>query len=180
MGDIWISSDWHFSHTNIAGPKVSRWKKGYRDFDTTHDMNKTLTETINRYVKEDDILYFVGDFCFGGHHKTPTYRNLINCKTIHFVRGNHDGKVDLYKDNFTTLNNLVEFDYKGYTFYLTHRPSINWRGKDYGTIHLFGHVHNTVPGVGKSIDVGVDSAYELFGEYRPFHIDEIIEIMKSK
>jgi calcineurin-like phosphoesterase family protein len=180
MSNIWITSDTHFGHANITGASVSRWKSGYRTFETTHEMNKTLIDTINKYVAEDDILYFLGDWCFGGHHKTPVYRNLINCKTIHFIRGNHDGKVDLYKECFTSLENVVKFEYKGLHFYLTHYPSDNWYGKDYGTIHLFGHVHNTVPGVGKSLDIGVDSAYAMFGEYRPFNIDEIIKIMETK
>ena len=98
MNNIWLSSDWHFSHTNITGPKVSRWKSGYRTFDTTNDMNITLTNTINKYVKEDDILYFGGDFCFGGHNKTPLYRSNIKCKTIHFITGNHDAKINNYKN----------------------------------------------------------------------------------
>lgn len=42
--DVWITSDTHFSHTNIAGPSVSSWKSGYRNFESVHEMNKALTE----------------------------------------------------------------------------------------------------------------------------------------
>jgi hypothetical protein len=30
------------------------------------------------------------------------------------------------------------------------------------------------------MDVGIDVAYRLFGEFRPFHINEIIKIMNTK
>jgi hypothetical protein len=30
------------------------------------------------------------------------------------------------------------------------------------------------------MDIGVDVAYRLFGEYRPFSEDEIIQIMEGK
>lgn len=86
----WFSSDWHFDHKNITGPTVSRWKDGYRTFDSTHYMNQVLHETINKYVQEDDILYFLGDFAFGGENNIAIHRNLINCKTIHVTYGNHD------------------------------------------------------------------------------------------
>jgi len=182
MSNIWISSDWHFSHTNITGPKVSRWKSGYRDFDTTHDMNKTLTETINKYVKEDDILYFLGDFCFGGHNKTPMYRNLLNCKTIHFIKGNHDNHINLYKDSFTSLNENWKVNLEDRDFYFSHYPNHKepyWPGRHKGVIHLYGHTHNTIPNFAKSMDIGVDPAYRIFGEYRPFNIKEIISIMED-
>ena len=31
--NIWFTSDPHYMHRNIAGPKVSKWGGGYRDFD---------------------------------------------------------------------------------------------------------------------------------------------------
>lgn len=180
MNNIYFSSDFHFSHVNITGPKISRWSSGYRNFESTHEMNKTLTQTLNKYIKEDDILYFLGDWCFGGHHKTALYRNLLKCKTIHFIRGNHDGKIDLYKESFSTISHKLELELQGYKFYLSHYPLDNWFGKDSGVIHLFGHCHNTVVGVGKSMDVGVDAAYAVYGEYKPFHLNDIIELMKTK
>ena len=66
--NIWFTSDSHYGHTNIAGPKVSRWQRGYRDFNSVWEMNKSLIDGINKYVKEDDILYHLGDWSFGGIH----------------------------------------------------------------------------------------------------------------
>ncbi len=177
---IWFSSDFHFGHTNIAGPLVSKWKNGFRDFESVHEMNKTLTETINKYVKQDDTLYFLGDFCFGGHTKTPMYRYSLQCKTIHALRGNHDGNIDLYKEHFTSINDVLSVDCSGGPIFLSHYSHRVWNGSHKGRIHLYGHSHDSIPDHGKSMDVGVDTAYRLFGEYRPFSLSEILTIMERK
>lgn len=52
---------------------------------------------------------------------------------------------------------------------------------------LYGHSHSTaeewlnqmMPNR-RSIDVGVDNAYKLLGEYKPFSYEEIVNIMASK
>ena len=180
MSRIWFSSDWHISHTNIAGPKVSKWKSGYRDFDHVHDMNKCITQTINKYVKWDDTLYFLGDFCFGGHLKTPDYRAQINCRTIHLLRGNHDNHIDLYKDSFSSINDVLTVKHGQNTFFMSHYAHRIWLGSHKGVIHLYGHSHDSIPDYGRSMDVGVDVARRLTGEYRPFSIEEIIGIMDKK
>ena len=158
--NIWITSDTHFSHTNIAGPKISNWKSGYRIFDSVHEMNKNITETFNKYVKEDDILYHLGDFCFGGHNKTP--------------------HIDLYKESFLTIKDVDYIQHGKNKFFLSHYSHRVWNGSHKGVIHLYGHSHGSIEDFNKSMDVGIDVAYRLFGEFRPFHINEIIEIMKTK
>lgn len=101
---IWFSSDFHFGHTNIAGEKVSNWESGYRDFDSVEEMNSVLIKTINKYVKDHHTLYFLGDFCFGGHKNTPAYRHAIACQDIHVCKGNHDGHIEKYRSLFTSIN----------------------------------------------------------------------------
>lgn len=178
---IWFSSDFHFSHQNIAGAKVSNWTSGYRDFDNVHEMNKCLTQTINKYVKAEDILYFLGDFCFGGHKNTPTYRHSLVCQTIHLCRGNHDHHIDLYKDLFTSINDVMWCKERNdRPIFMSHYSHRVWEGSHKSYIHLYGHSHDSIPDYGKSMDVGVDVAYRMFGEYRPFSIDEIIEIMDKR
>lgn len=178
---IYFSSDFHFGHTNIAGPKVSNWKDGYRDFDSIHEMNKTITQTLNKYVKEDDILYFLGDFCFGGHQNTPAYRHSIICQNIHLCRGNHDKHIDKYKNLFTSINDVMWcLDTKNKPIFMSHYSHRVWEGNHKGNIHLYGHSHDSIPDHGKSMDVGIDVAYRLFGEYKPFSLEEIIKIMDKK
>lgn len=178
---IWFSSDFHYGHSNITGPKVSNWKSGYRDFDSVHEMNKCLTQTINKYVKQDDILYFLGDFAFGGHTNIPSYRYSLTCQTIHLVRGNHDTHIDKYKDMFASINDVMWCkERKDRPIFLSHYSHRVWHGSHKGYLHLYGHSHNSIPDHGKSMDVGVDSAYKRTGEYRPFSIDEVINIMDKR
>lgn len=178
---IWFSSDFHFGHTNIAGPAVSNWPKGFRDFDSVHEMNKTITKTVNKYVKADDTLYFLGDFSFGGHTNIPGYRRSLICENIHLCRGNHDKHIDKYRDFFSSINDVMW--YKGRPdrpIFMSHYSHRVWEGAHKGVIHLWGHSHNGLSDWGKSMDVGIDKAYALFGEYRPFSLDEIIKIMDKK
>lgn len=180
MKNIWITSDTHFSHTNIAGEKVSKWKSGFRTFDSVHEMNKTLTDTINKYVKEDDILYHLGDFCFGSHTKTPIYRQSLNVKTIHLIRGNHDGHIDLYADQFASIEDVLHVQHGKTKLFLSHYAHRVWNGSHKGVWHLYGHSHGSIEDFGQSMDVGVDVAHRMYGEWRPFHLGEIVEIMKTK
>lgn len=181
----YFSSDWHLGHSNIAGPKCSNWKDGFRDFDSVEEMNQEIIKTINKYVKWDDELYFLGDFCFGGHKNTPNYRDQINCQTIHVIRGNHDGKIDLYKDKFTSIQDVLTLDIDGKgnpkrTIFMSHYAHRIWLGSHKGVIHLYGHSHNSIPDFGKSMDIGMDVAKWLTGEYKPFSLDEILKIMDTK
>ncbi len=183
--NIWFSSDFHLGHSNIAGPKTSSWRDGYRDFDSVQEMNQEILKNINKYVKWDDTLYFLGDFCFGGHKNTPGYRDQINCQTIHVVRGNHDGKIDSYKDKFTSIQDVLTLDIDGKgnpkrTIFMSHYAHRVWLGSHKGVIHLYAHSHNSIPDHGKSMDVGIDVAKWLTGEYKPFSLEEILKIMEGK
>lgn len=178
---IWFSSDFHFGHSNIAGPTTSNWDSGYRDFSSVDEMNKTLTQTINKYVKEEDVLYFLGDFAFGGHTNIPAYRYSLVCQTIHFFRGNHDNHIDKYKDLFTSISDVGWCkERKDRPIFLSHYSHRVWEGSHKGFIHLYGHSHASIPDHGKSMDVGVDSIYKRFGEYRPISIEEVIRIMDKR
>ena len=87
---IWISSDWHYWHKNITyGESVWQDKEiNTRKFDTTQEMSRKLVENINKYVKQDDEIYFLGDFAFSGIENIWNFRKQIICKNIYFA-GRH-------------------------------------------------------------------------------------------
>lgn len=189
---IWFTADLHGYHKNIAGPKVSQWKSGYRNFDDEYQMTDCIVQTINKYVQHDDILYSLGDWSFGGVGKIKKLRDQINCRTIHHLFGNHcenikrnrkviDDKDEWFpRDCFTTVQDIIWDRIGGREMFLSHYSHQVWPGSHKSVIHLFGHSHDSLQGLGKSMDVGVDVAYKMFGEYRPFSIDEIIHIMDKK
>ena len=189
--NIWFTSDTHFGHTNIAGPKISNWSSGYREFNSVHEMNMALVNGINKYVKEDDILYHLGDWSFGGVHNILQFRNLIICKNVHLILGNHDqhivDKEIKYHETsfnpieiFSSVQDVLTLDIGKTKLFLSHYSHRVWLGSHKGVIHLYGHSHGSIPDYGKSMDVGVDVAFKKFGEYRPFNIGDITNIMSKR
>lgn len=175
-------SDPHFSHRNISGPTESRWKDGYRTFDSTHYMNVVLTETVNKYVSEDDTIYMLGDFAFGGEQNIAIHRDYINCKTIHVIEGNHDKNLLKHPECFTSIQKELRIELEGHKLWLRHHPEPTYKGDRSGVYHFFGHIHGNIdqmPG-GKSLDCSVDHAFKLFGEYRPFELHEGIKLINER
>lgn len=179
---IWFTSDWHLNHANIAGPNISKWPKGYRDFSSVKEMNETIITNVNKLVKHDDTLFFLGDLCFKDHSLTPMWRDRIACREFHFIKGNHDAHIKLYKDKFSSVQDYWEGQLGAHYFVLCHYAFRVWHKNSKGAIHCYGHSHSNLEGTpyGKSIDVGVDNARRLLGEYRPFSITEITDIMKMR
>jgi calcineurin-like phosphoesterase family protein len=154
-------------------------------------MNMALVDGINKYVKEDDILYHLGDWSFGGVHNILQFRNSIVCKNIHLILGNHDqhivDKEIKYHDTsfnpielFSSVQDVLTLDIGKTKLFLSHYSHRVWNGSHKGVIHLYGHSHGSIPDFGRSMDVGVDVAYKMFGEYRPFNIGDITNIMSKR
>ena len=177
----WFTSDPHFGHTNIAGPN-SRWESGYRDFDNVNDMDRELLRCINHYVEETDELYILGDFVYGGSSKGQKYIDQINCKTIHLITGNHDKTKDLNKLRFASIQPYKEIFLEGkIKLCMLHYAMRVWNRSHYGSFHIYGHSHNSIDNNwGRSMDVGVDAIYAMFGEYRPISEEELIRILGKR
>lgn len=107
MSNIWFTSDTHHSHKNIC-IGVSEWDdkaKSCRNFQTLEEMNELIVSNINKYVKEDDILYHLGDWSFGGIENIWKFRKQIKCKNIYLIPGNHDHHI---KKNKILPNCLIK------------------------------------------------------------------------
>lgn len=177
--NIWFTSDTHYGHKNIAGKEVSRWTDGFRKFTSVQQMNEALITNINKYVKEDDTLYHLGDFAFGDAKAIREFRNSLICKNIHLILGNHDEEIEDSLE-LQELFASVGYVYTGYIgkqkFHLSHYSHRVWPKSHRGTIHLYGHSHGSIPDYGKSMDVGVDT----HKDFRPYHINEIYSIMSKR
>ena len=177
--NIWFTSDTHYGHKNIAGKEVSRWTDGFRKFTSVQQMNEALITNINKYVKEDDTLYHLGDFAFGDAKVITEFRNSLVCKNIHLILGNHDQEIEDSLE-LQELFTSVGYVYTGYVgkqqFHLSHYSHRIWPKSHRGTIHLYGHSHGSIPDYGRSMDVGVDT----HKDFRPYHINEIYSIMSKR
>lgn len=88
---IYFTSDTHFGHSNIC-KETSQWtdKSGCRDFRSVEEMNEHIIHSINSVVGQEDTLYHLGDWSFGGIDNIWNLRKRLVCRDIHLVLGNHD------------------------------------------------------------------------------------------
>lgn len=178
---IYFTSDLHLCHNK-------EFLYGDRGFTNPIDMNEVLIKNINDIVKEDDILYILGDLMLSDTDTGIEYMNKINCKDIRLIRGNHDSddRVARYKNeikNITSIDYSILFKYNKIMFYLSHYPSVTRQPDDLpnkqGIINLYGHTHQKNMFYNDNFymyHVGLDS-----NGLKPISIDEIIEnINKEK
>jgi calcineurin-like phosphoesterase family protein len=196
---LWFTSDTHYGHTNICRG-VSKWKdfngnvpiKQTRDFKTLDHMNDAIVESINNVVGENDILFHLGDWSFGGFENIAEFRNRIVCKNIHLILGNHDHHIENNRDDiqdlFSSVNQYLRLQvsvYPGTVLHtgkvdlvLMHYPIASWHNMNDNVIHLHGHVHlppNKKLAQGKAMDVGVDGNFLV-----PYSFNEITRIMNNQ
>ena len=192
---LFFTSDTHYNHSNICSA-TTNWKDAEdktRDFVSLEEMNTHIVDNINYNVGEDDILFDLGDWSFGGFENIEEFRKRIKCKNIHLILGNHDEHIERNKNDirrlFTSVNHYVNLDLrrpsikgKGqidrFKFILCHFPIASWDGMNDGVIHIHGHVHlpkHQRIGNGKSLDVGVDG-----NNLEPISLDEVLDLMKNQ
>ena len=185
---LYFTSDTHYMHTNICRG-TTRWSNAdefCRDFDTLDQMNDRIVNGINSVVGQDDILFHLGDWSFGGFEMIEQFRNRINCRNIHLILGNHDHHIERDREDirrlFTSVNQYLELEVKGkdweQNYVLMHYPIISWNKMNDGVIHLHGHVHLSADrriGKGKTMDVGVDG-----NGLNPLHTSDIKRLMGSQ
>lgn len=161
---IYFTSDLHFGHKNIVG-FTDRQQVTDRE---AHD--EGLVDLWNSQITPGDVVFHLGDFHFGSVQKS----NLIQSRlrgTIFHVRGNHDRRDDMPWYRETHLHNVRTV--------LCHFPIASWHKQSKGSYHLHGHCHGNFKNVGRSLDVGLDSAYKRFGAHKFFTDKDIHEILSQ-
>ena len=156
MTRYWFSSDTHFDHKNII-------KYCGRPFKTVEEMNEKIIENWNKTVKEDDIVFFLGDLAFRG--KIKDFKKRLNGQIIH-IKGNHDSSKDV------KIREL-KISLGGKTWTLVHRPE---DAKDKYVI--CGHVHEEWKIKKENgqtfVNVGVDQ-----WDFKPIKIETILKTIKG-
>lgn len=198
---VWVSSDFHAYHKNIC-KGISTWSdtSQCRDFKDEIKMTNHLIEQINKYVQKDDLLIHGGDWAFGGIDNILEFREHLNCQNIINIIGNHDHhfpNLILSEYDSDILLNFSEqqqsilqgflriesngyYQFQGQKIFFSHYPHLFWHQHAKHVPNLFGHCHASIEGVGKSMDIGIDNAFKLYGEYRPFRLEEALKIVSRK
>lgn len=136
---VYFISDLHLGHA-----KVITFEDDFRQkllgVSTIEEHDDEVIRRINSVVHKRDKLYILGD-----HGKNYEMINLINCKVIRILLGNHDS-IDKVRVMCEKLNDNIEIIQCGHRYkdyWLTHIPINEHELRGRKNIH--GHVHcNTI------------------------------------
>jgi calcineurin-like phosphoesterase family protein len=190
MSKIYFTSDYHFGHANMINychrPQYDnsliflnrQFKNKEIAIKKVEEMNNFIIHNHNMVVKEDDMVFHIGDFCFFNTHggkcgegeslKYTDYLKKLNGNII-LISGNHESH-----NGTPNLIKSIKIEYGGYLINLVHDPchaNFNF------SINLTGHVHKQwkvkklVSGKKYTwcINVGID-----VWDYKPIDINQII------
>jgi calcineurin-like phosphoesterase family protein len=179
---IWFTSDSHYFHGNII-------RFSNRPFKDADHMTEELVKSWNEVVDVNDDVYHLGDVSLGNVNKTENVLFRLN-GNIHLIKGNHEKstlQTAVNRSRFTWIKDYHEMsvvmpDGTKQFIVLCHYAMRVWNKSHHGAWQLYGHSHDSMEheAWGRSMDVGVDSAYRILGEYRPFNLHEIAKIMSKR
>jgi calcineurin-like phosphoesterase family protein len=172
-------SDLHHQHSRVV-EYTNRGK------DTTQENHtEWLIDVWNKNVTSADVCYNLGDYSFAKKYDDiAKFTERLNGNKI-LIKGNHDRREhldQLVKDNLIA----AWYDYKeikiGETsICLFHFPVSSWHKQGDGAWHLHGHCHgNHSDSKGKMLDVGIDSAYNIYGQHKFFTEEDIAVYMQDR
>lgn len=117
--------------------ETNNWKK-LHELIIQHD--ELIIKNWNNVVGKNDVVWFLGDFCFGRRDIVKQYKDRLN-GICHMILGNHDNYSDkIYLDaGFRTVSRYPVI-LKG-KFILSHAPLQNVK-KLKSFYNIFGHVHS--------------------------------------
>lgn len=207
MRKVWFTADTHFGHKRIPfyarrlfcmseqernrveSIPIGSHSNWTPSRESVVRMDNHLIDMINECVAPDDILWHLGDFCWG-KSRGPSevakrYRARIACRNVFLVIGNHDREETWAA--FDECHHYKEIKVGSKHIILSHYAHSFWNRSHYGSWMLYGHAHATaeawmeshMPGR-LSMDVGVDNIARLTGEYRPISSDEIASLFFSR
>lgn len=164
----WFISDTHFQHFNII-------KHCCRPFETADEMDETIIKNWNEKVSCKDTVYHLGDLAFSFKHNSYRVVEIINSLKgkIVWLYGNHDKYVKKLLPRFKNVIEVChykEIKIQKEFIVMSHYPFERWNKCHYGSWHLYGHVHGTIPHDFKikRMDVGVDVC-----DFKPVSFEDI-------
>lgn len=151
-------ADTHIGHERLLDMQP-------RPFVTIEEHDEHIVQGWNSVVRDDDIVYHLGDFGFALSRNADRIKELFGRLRgrKYLVIGNHD------TDKRGNLHPaLVALDWAarpehalrikdgGRDVYLSHYACRTWPSQHHGSVHFYGHSHGRLLGCGLSRDVGVD------------------------
>ena len=175
--NVYFVSDTHFNHHKLCSEYPDRFDR-FRTYKYVNEMNEDMVDKWNKTVTKDDVVIFLGDFCYGRpFHKLPQmakeFYQRLNFKGMIWVEGNHD---DVIRKEFSNLLPNSKFKYKDNIYLCQHEPYYDnppflLANKD-ANVLVHGHTHSTRPT--SKVDNLIQNNVCWEAWYRPVHIDELV------
>ena len=132
---IYYISDMHFGHENII-------RFDNRPFANTELMNEVLIHNWNDRVTVEDTVYVIGDAFFKQEEISLGVIKRLNGHK-HLIKGNIDrvrGRLRFYWESIKDYDEVKDGNHR---VILSHYPMMFYNAQHYGSIMLYGHVHNS-------------------------------------
>lgn len=144
--DVYFTSDFHLYHKNIVRfdnrPFID--ENGEPDLEAMHE---TINTNWNNVVKDNDVVFYLGNLCFSKPDLAKDFLSTLNGK-IHYIMGNHDKYKDIASyGRFESISDLVDLKISGndikenINFVLCHYPIYSWNRAHHGSYMIHGHSH---------------------------------------
>lgn len=160
----WVISDTHFNHENII-------KYCSRPFSSAEEMNECLVDHWNSVVRDEDLVYHLGDVYMGGGFSRDYTRSLLSRLKgrKRLILGNHDtGKDDVLRGAFQKID-VWRKKPMGLPCILTHIPvHVDTLDENKAPINVHGHIHTRVLPDKRYINVSVEQI-----NYTPVNLEEL-------
>lgn len=159
--NIWLLTDTHFGHKNII-----------KYCDRPENYDELILENLN-VIKEGDILYHLGDFCFGNESKWHEifFEKLKGVK-CYLIKGNHDKRTDTWYINHGWTGSFKYHYFSDINVTLSHAPIENILNTN-----IHGHFHNHVHHDG--VDNYDTKIYKLISieneDYKPVLLSDFLK-----
>lgn len=165
MPNTFFGSDHHLFHKKII-------ESFGRPFSNIEEHNETIIKNHNEVVREQDIVYFLGDVLLSDGSGKPfdyTILNRFNGKK-RLIVGNHDtsAKIKAYADYFEKIMGYHEFP--KHKIFVSHVPIHPSQLDERFKANVHGHVHSATLDDNRYVNVSLENT-----DYYPVSLDTIID-----
>lgn len=178
---------YYISDTHLGDLRV--FNKCSRPFTGLEELEREIVNRWNSKVKEEDIVYVLGDIAEDGYRKAiDIFKGLKGHKRL--IIGNHDlAMLDSIKESgvFESMEFMKLIDDNGRKVCLCHYPLADWMEFSRGGYHIYGHIHNKT----ENNDIAYKQMKQYFKDklafnagvdvinFEPVTLDEMIELKEA-
>lgn len=164
---IYFIADMHLNHDNII-------RHCKRPFQNAKEMNEVLERNWNGVVRDEDDVYILGDLYFKDSTGVVDILKRLKGRK-YFILGNHDRINNEIAKQFVWVKIYHEMYVDDIPFILFHYPIESWNKSFHGSIHIYGHIHNS-----ENIREDLKNRFNVGVEMINYTPISVVEILKKR